>query len=73
MLVVDGSQIAEHDWVLRVKLESLDVGLRGALEDASLLEHVAQVDVSVQERRIQLHCLITSISNTHTYIPRMHA
>ena len=76
LLIIDGGQVAEHDRVLRVQLQRLDVRLLRALEDARLLEHVAEVDVRVQERRVQLHRLLSQhivlihMNSEHEYMHR---
>ena len=58
LFVVDAGQVAVHHRVIGGQVEGAQVGGGRPVEDARLLQHIAQVDVGVQEVGVERHRLL---------------
>ena len=57
MLVVNTRKVPVNYGVVGTEAEGTEISSYSSVEYPGLLQHVAQVDVGIQERRVQLNCL----------------
>ena len=57
LLVVNTRKVPVNYGVVGTEAEGTEISSYSSVEYPGLLQHVAQVDVGIQERRVQLNCL----------------